>query len=105
MAEVWKQLYQGQLPAAAGVLYTVPLGFSAIIKYITVNNPSGPDSALELWVGGSADVNSILPYIPLLEKERGDGDFSLVLDAGRTIEGQADDANAITITISGLEVS
>lgn len=57
--EVYKVLYQGQLPAAAATLYTVPASNTGFIKTITVINTDVVDRTFELFVNGTADANSI----------------------------------------------
>lgn len=57
--EVYKVLYQGQLPAAVATLYTVPASNTSFIKTITVINTDVVDRTFELFVNGTADANSI----------------------------------------------
>ncbi len=58
--DAYKQLAQGQLPNAAGVLYTVPASTSTLVKSIHLANTSGvPITGIQLFVGGSAAANAV----------------------------------------------
>jgi len=60
-AETFGLLYQGQLPLAAGVLFTVPAGKAWIVKTISVTNPTGSSVAgVQLFQNGAAAANSLL---------------------------------------------
>jgi hypothetical protein len=58
--DAYKQLAQGQLPNSAGVLYTVPVSTSTLVKSIHLVNTSGvPITGIQLFVGGGAAANAI----------------------------------------------
>lgn len=62
--ETYKILYQGQLPAAAATLYTVPASTTAFIKTISVvNNDAGASHQFQLFVDGTANANAITPLV------------------------------------------
>lgn len=105
MADSYKRIYQGQLAASSGVVYTVPSGTQAIIKSIRVVNTSATATTVKLWNGGSADSNVILPPTSIDAGGFAEFDGTLTLAAADTIAAQAGAATSLTMTIHGLEVS
>jgi len=64
MTETYKVLYQGQLPAAATILYTVPAQLTAFIKSVSVVNTDAVlGHQFQLFVNGSAAANAITPFV------------------------------------------
>lgn len=105
MAETFKKLYQGQVPATATTLYTVPAVTQTIVKHIRAVNTSGTARTIRLWHDGTADANAILPPVSLAPGEWAEFDGSILAEAADTISGQASAATAITVTIYGLEIT
>ena len=112
MAEsnVYKILYQGQLPAAAGTLATVGAGKGWIIRNITIVNTDTVSRTYTLWVAsggaGVAAANQITPdACSLATKEMDVYDDMFALTANDTISGDASAATVVTITITGDEVT
>lgn len=64
--EVYKNLYQGQLAAAAATIYTAPASNTAFIKTITVVNNDTVSRTFRLFRGDTANANAITPTITLL---------------------------------------
>jgi pectate lyase-like protein/parallel beta helix pectate lyase-like protein len=58
-----KPLAQGQLPASAGVLYTVPVGQAAVVKKITLSNTGGTAQTVTLFVNGSGATNEVTSFV------------------------------------------
>lgn len=103
MTDTYKVLAQAEVATSPGALYTVPGSTEAIIKHIDVVCTSA--AKLKLWIGGAADANVILPEVSFATGEFAQWDGTLALEAGQTIQGDSDVATAITVTISGDEVS
>ena len=103
MASAYKKLYQGQVPAAATLLYTVPSLTQTIIKHMSLVNTSAGAVTIRLWHDGSANGNAILPPVSLGAGEFGEFDGDVVMEAGDTLYAQAGSANAITLTAHGME--
>lgn len=58
--EAYKTLAQGQLAAAAGVLYTAPASTQTFIKSIHLANATASDvTGIKLFIGGTAAANQI----------------------------------------------
>jgi hypothetical protein len=106
VADAYKTLYQGQLPAAAATLATVPALTSWIVKHITVVNNDTSDRTFTLYRNGTAATNICLP--PNVNVPAGgmvEWDGTMALEAGGTIAGVASVAAQLTITIDGDEVT
>lgn len=64
--EVYKVLYQGQLPSSAATLYTAPASTQSFIRSIAiVNTDTGASHTVRLFRGGTADANAITPTYTL----------------------------------------
>lgn len=64
--EVYKVLYQGQLPSSVSTLYTVPGSTTAFIRSISiVNTDTGASHTAQLYRGGTANTNAITPSYTL----------------------------------------
>ncbi len=103
MTDTYKVLSQSEVGTASAALYTVPASTEAIIKHIDVVCTLG--DTLQLWVGGAADANVILPKVTFATDEFAQWDGTLVLEAAQTINGDATTAGRMTVTIYGDEVS
>ena len=106
MTDTYKVLAQGQLPAVAGVLYTVPGGTQTIVSRIVLANTDNvnPRTAT-LYQNGTAATNEILPPTSIDPGARYVDDGRYTMAATNTIQGKADAASEITYTIYGLEIS
>lgn len=107
MAEAYKKLAQGELPVAAGALYTVPGATEAIIKHIKLINQTAGALTITLWIDGTTDPFLWMPStteIPANGSIEFEG--SLSLEAAAVINGAtAGGANDVTYIISGLEIT
>src|SRR5690349_850622 len=107
--DLYKQLYQGQLPSSVGTIATVSGSAGVkgwIIKNIKVVNNDSAARTFALYRGGTAASNIISPpnaSIPAGGMAEWDGTDSF--DGGTTIAGVASAASQLTITISGDEVT
>ncbi|KKK61421.1 hypothetical protein LCGC14_3014510, partial [marine sediment metagenome] len=103
MAEAYKILGQGELPAAAAALYTVPGATEAIIKHIKLINQTAGALTITLWIDGTTDPFLWMPSTTEIPAN-GSIEFSgsLSLEAAAVINGAtAGGANDITYIISG----
>jgi hypothetical protein len=64
--EVYKNLYQGQLPNAAASIYASPASNTAFIKSIHVVNTDTSVRTFKLYRGGTTDPTAITPTFTLL---------------------------------------
>lgn len=101
-----KQLANGQLPNAAGTLYTVPASTTTYIKSITLHNTDTVTRTCTIWFKEAVSGNTrILIYIELETLYTHYRLVPTVLDAGDSIEGDDDSASSdkVDYTISGAE--
>lgn len=63
--ETYQVLYQGQLPAAAATIYTVPGSTTAFVRSIDVVNNDASARTFQLFRGGTAAANAITPVFTL----------------------------------------
>ena len=109
MAYIPTLLYPTGHPSNAGsTLYTVPGGKSAIVKNIVLANVTGIEATVHLSVvpsGGSASTsNRILSNYAIPANGIATLDCSIVMPTGAFLHATNTTSNAITCTISGVEV-
>lgn len=107
MADAFKVLYQGQLGNSVATLATVGAAKSWIIKTISAVNVDGSTRTFGLYVNGTTGAHAITP--PAISLAAGGSwtwsNISMTLDAAATLVGGASAATAITVTVTGDEVS
>lgn len=104
MSDAYKTLYQGQVPNTLTTLATVPSLKSWIIKCMKVANSTAGAVTLKLYKNGAtaAYLGDQLT-IPANGSAQWDGTDALA--AAEYIAGIAGSASALTLTISGDEVT
>lgn len=106
MAETYKRIAQLQVAAAAAVIYTVPAGTQTVVKHIrAVNTTTGTPATIGLFHGGTDAAHRVLPDVPLNPGEWCEEDGLFTLAAGDTLAAVSSVANAITLTIYGIELT
>ena len=111
MAEAFKKLAQGRLPASDGTLklYDVPGSTEGIIKSINLSNNTGTDRIVTLHhtdnSGTAADTNLILPGVNIVAGGFAEWEGTMTMAALTEIHGFAAAADAISYTIWGIEIS
>ena len=68
--EVYKVLYQGQLPSSPTTIYTTPSGTQTFIRTIKIVNKDTVARTFELFLNGTASSNSITPIYTLQAGEQ-----------------------------------
>lgn len=93
-ADSFKKLAQGQLPAVAGVLYTVPGSTQSVVKAIVLVNTTGAGVAVTMYVDGTVAANSI-------------GSFTIPAGGSATWNGvwNLRDANGAALTTSTVTLT
>jgi hypothetical protein len=106
MADAYKKLYQGQPGVAAATLATVPGSTTWIIRHIrAVNTDAALPVTLELWHDGTADENKILGAVSIPVDNTYTEDCFICAEAGDTIAGKAGEADEVTVTLYGVEIT
>lgn len=108
MPDAYKLLYQGQLAATVGTLYTVPGGgvLSAIVRHISVVNNDTVNRTFVLYRQGTAATNIVTPpaiVVPAGGMAEWDG--AMAFATTETIRGTGSVASMLSVTICGDEVS
>lgn len=106
-----KRLFFGQPSTTTQTLYTVPSNTTTLVKSIVLHNVTANDATIHIWFpasGGSAnDASKLVEYV-VKPKDTviisDDGIFTVLL-AGATIRAQNGTSSAITVSISGMEVT
>jgi hypothetical protein len=111
MAEAFKKLAQGRLPASGGTLklYDVPSSTEAIIKSINISNNTGTAREVTLYSpdnGATAsDADLILPGVSIVAGGFAEWEGTQTMAATTEIHGFAAAADVISYTIWGIEIS
>ena len=98
----------GQLPAAKGTLYTVPVGISTIIKTVNyVNTCTVAGITVNLFVKPSGNTSKYIipPNLFMGARYLMTYDDEMTLGPGDLIEGDATNANEVDYEIWGVEES
>lgn len=110
MAKTPKRLHgPAQLSGAAATKYTVPAGTKTIMRYISVNNPSGAAVAFTLSIGADAattrkwDAFSIPAAGAGVTESHKEFWCYEVLEVGEIIQAFASAPSVLVITIDGDE--
>lgn len=85
-------------------LFTVPASHQYTIKQIVVCNTDGVDRIVTLAKGTAATAGNCFVYrLPIASYDTVVLDTALVLEAAETIQGLADTASVVTVTITGWD--
>ena len=87
-----------ELPATREVLYSVPAGTTAYVRYASFTNNSGAARTVQVWVGG----RRIVAALAIAANEQKVDDVLWMLRPGQALEAQADGAGVDCI-ITGVE--
>ena len=111
MAETYKRLAQGRLPAVGGTteLFDVPAATQVIIKSINISNNTNTAYDVTLHHvtnGGSlANTNIILPGVSIQAGGWAEYDGTICMAATTEFHGFAAVADVISYTIWGVEIT
>jgi hypothetical protein len=96
-------------PDSGGTLYTVPSGKSIIVKNIVMTNTTNNEATVTLNVippsGVAQPSNRIVSELGIPPHGMSTLDCSIVLPTGAQLYGRNSTAAAVTVTVSGVEVS
>ena len=93
------------LTASEATLYTVPASTTAILRGLRVANNDTTTVNLTMSIGADAAGTRLYSAFGLTAKSVHDWSGFHVLAAAETLRGYASAANALTVTVSGVEVS
>ena len=93
------------LTGSGATVYTVPSLTSTIIRNIHVFNGAGATASLTLGIGGVTQALSLYFTFPIPALGCLDWSGFEVLNAAETVQALASTTSALTLTMSGIEVS
>lgn len=104
-----RQLAQAQPGTSAGTLYTVPAATSTVVKQIVIANTTATAATVSIRLvpsGGSPGVgNSVAEAVSVAANTSQTLDLTQTLPTGAFISALQGTASAITLTISGVEIT
>ena len=86
-------------------LYTVPGSTTAIIRNIHIANTTTSAAAIKMSIGADAAGTRILGDLSVPANGTYDWSGFMVLAAGETLRATGGTNNALTVTVSGVEVT
>ena len=93
-----------QLGTTTTTLFTVPANRQYMIKQIIICNTDGVDRVVTLARGTAATAANCFTYLlPVAGYDTVVLDTGLVLEAAETVQGLADTASKVTVTITGWD--
>lgn len=108
-----KRFYFGQPGTSATTLYTAPANTTnqpapyatAEVKSITLANTTASAATITIGINGTAAANLVVPTITVNPNDVKilDG-LNWALNANDTLQALQGTANAITVTVSGIEI-
>ena len=88
--------------SAASALYTVPTGYSAIIKQLVVTNTTGTAATFTFYIGAASAGNALFSGTSVAANDTVIINLSQVLTTGETLRALASTGSALNLTVSGV---
>ena len=88
--------------SAASALYTVPTGYSAIIKQLVVTNITGTAATFTFYIGAASAGNALFSGTSVAANDTVIINLSQVLTTGETLRALASVGSALNLTVSGV---
>lgn len=106
MADTAKRLGgPDDIPNSEVTLYTVPGATTAIIRNIHIANTTGTAATIKMSIGADAAGTRILGDLSIPANGTYDWSGFMVLAAAETLRATGGTNNALTATVSGVEVT
>mgnify|MGYP000713488136 CR=1 FL=1 len=105
MAETYKKLVQELVDNSNDTLLTVAANTTVIIRSMRAVNTTGTAATLKLFHDGTAAVNMILPFVTIEASGWAEFDGTIILEADSVLTGISGTADAINLTVYGLELT
>jgi hypothetical protein len=99
------KIYQGQPGTTSTLLHTVSSGKKTIVKNVLMCNTTSSSATVSLYFGAASAANQILNAYTVKANDTVLIELSAVLDAADVIRGLQGTNAAVTIHISGVEVT
>ena len=88
--------------SAASALYTVPTGYSAIIKQLVVTNTTGTAATFTFYIGAASAGNALFSGTSVAANDTVIINLSQVLTTGEILGALASVGSALNLTVSGV---
>ena len=88
--------------SAASALYTVPTGYSAIIKQLVVTNTTGTAATFTFYIGAASAGNALFSGTSVAANDTVIINLSQVLTTGEVLRALASTNSALNLTVSGV---
>ena len=88
--------------SASSALYTVPTGYSAIIKQLVVTNITGTAATFTFYIGTASAGNALFSGTSVAANDTVVINLSQVLTTGETLRALASSNSALNLTVSGV---
>jgi len=88
--------------SAASALYTVPTGYSAIIKQLVVTNITGTAATFTFYIGAASAGNALFSGTSVAANDTVIINLSQVLTTGEVLRALASTGSALNLTVSGV---
>ena len=88
--------------SAASALYTVPTGYSAIIKQLVVTNITGTAATFTFYIGAASAGNALFSGTSVAANDTIIINLSQVLTTGEILRALASAGSALNLTVSGV---
>lgn len=106
MADVAKRLAgPSLLTGTAATVYTVPGATATILRSIHVSNETGSTATFTLSIGTDAAGKRLFTAVDIPTKGSLDWSGFIVLNAAEVLQAFSGTASALTLVVSGVEVS
>ena len=88
--------------SASSALYTVPTGYSAIIKQLVVTNTTGTAATFTFYIGAASAGNALFSGTSVAANDTVIINLSQVLTTGEVLRALASTGSALNLTVSGV---
>jgi hypothetical protein len=88
--------------SASSALYTVPTGYSAIIKQLVVTNITGTAATFTFYIGAASAGNALFSGTSVAANDTVIINLSQVLTTGEVLRALASAGSALNLTVSGV---
>jgi hypothetical protein len=88
--------------SASSALYTVPTGYSAIIKQLVVTNTTGTAATFTFYIGAASAGNALFSATSVAANDTVIINLSQVLTTGEILRALASTGSALNLTVSGV---
>lgn len=98
-------LAEGQVAAAKGTIYTVPIGKNAIIRTVAFTHVAGATQTVQLYVKKSGSVSRKFSRAQIAANEFAHEEDIGTLSAADELEAETTSATSVDFSIHGVEVT